>query len=78
MSLMALMGGGLSKPKDEDEEGGEPSSDSDDDQDLAELGAKYMQSMYDAMKSGEWEAAFKAHCRLAELHSYMEDQERGY
>lgn len=77
--MAVLMGKGLDsedKPKESDDE--DDSAMSDDDADLSELGAKYMQRMGEAMEAKDWALAFKVSCRISELHSYMEKQERGY
>ena len=49
-----------------------------DDVALAELGSKYMERLGGALASKDWPEAYKAFCRLCELHEYEEDQERGY
>ena len=74
MSLKILMGSGLDDaeaPSDAQDDGG-------DDAALSELAAKYMQRFGEAMDSKDWAGAYKAFCRLNELHSYEETQERGY
>jgi hypothetical protein len=76
MSLKILMGGGLDSeaaPTDSDGDYGD-----DDDSALAELASKYMQRFGDAVKSENWSDAYKAFCRLNELHDIEEKQERGY
>lgn len=79
MNVSVLYGKGLGEdPPDKADDGEGDSEMVGDDTDLSELGAKYAQRMGEALKSGDWQEAFKAHCRLNELHSYMEDQERGY
>lgn len=69
MSLMALMGKGLSSPEDADdaEEGAEG-----DDTDLAELGAKYGSRLAEAIEAKDGAGVYKALCKLIELHSYEE------
>lgn len=49
-----------------------------DDPDLAELGAKYMERLATAMDEKDWPGAYHAFCRLAELHKYEESQEGCY
>jgi len=71
------MGGGL---KSKDSEEADPSDDSEDsgDTDLAELGAKYGSRLAEAVDAKDGAAVYSALCKLIELHSYEEDQERGY
>ena len=76
MSLKILMGGGLGD--DSPPESDEMSDKGDDDTAMAELAAKYMQRFGEALDGKDWPSAYKAFCRLNELHSYEETQERGY
>lgn len=81
MIVAELMGKSpVEKYADAEKKGGsEKESESDaDDSDLAELGAKYMERLGGAMEGKDWPEAYKAFCRLCELHGYEEKQERGY
>lgn len=63
----------------EKEKKSSPDNESDaDDSDLAELGSKYMERLGGAIEGKDWSEAYKAFCRLCELHGYEEKQERGY
>ncbi len=77
MRLKDLMGAGLGG----DDEA-EPESDGDygddDDAAAAELAAKYMARFGDAMESKDWPGAYKALCRLMEIHHVEEMMDRGY
>lgn len=79
MNVSVLYGKGLGEdPPDKADDSEGDSEMVGDDADLAELGAKYAERMGEALKSGDGKAAFAAFCRMTELHSFMEDQERGY
>lgn len=78
MSMSVLIGKGLDATKSEEPYGDGEEGEMGDDTDLAELGAKYMKRMGEALAAEDWAEAYKAFCRVNELHSYMEDQERGY
>lgn len=79
MAKDLLAAGDLSDGYGEDDEKKKDGEESDeDDPDLAELGAKYMERMASAMDEKDWAGAYHAFCRLAELHKYEESQEGCY